>query len=118
MIYSVYWGQTAPFNISKWNPDQVPGYTVGQKVDPRATLAEFIKTSEDDSFVFVLVKKQGQHRQFQEWVEEHKLKDYLQVETASGITNPVHPNEKYNLVFAIMQSANHFQRKEIANEAA
>ncbi len=110
MIYSVSWISLAEARqVSPWGGS--PKYKIGDWFYPKKELAEFIKSSKDDTFLFGLGKIQNSWDTFQEWVDKYELKDYIVVES-KGVYNPVHPERPNNLKLVVMQSLDHFQRKD------
>jgi hypothetical protein len=114
MIYHIFWAVSNDITVNQWNATAYPDKALGTVLSPKAALVEFIKSSKDDTFIFVLVKGTGQWSIFKDWVTKNGLQDHVVVCT-DGITNPVHADAKHNLVLAVMQSADHFQRKEEKN---
>lgn len=113
MIYHVVWLYMKPERVTAWNQSVYPDRKIGDMVCYRAIkLAEFIKSSEDDTFLFILAHGYGQQKEeFEEWLDRYKLRDLLVVKT-KGITNPIHSTVKHGLMLAVLQSSNHFQREQ------
>ena len=112
MIYSVHWLTCSEFTVSKWSSEAIKALAeVGSTFSFKGDLATFIKESKNDTFIFILVKTQGQLESWEKWLEDSNLGDLVVLRT-KGITNPIHPQYKHNLVLAILQSKEHFQRNE------
>lgn len=77
---------------------------------------DFLKRIQDpeksDTFIFILVKREGHPETFEEWVKEKDLEDCVSYR-GPLVTNPVHTNNGRQLQLVIMQSKNHFQKELI-----
>ena len=117
MIYQTQWGSlNTKVTVNLWNKYLFPNKEVGEEAyyGARADYVDFIKSSKNDTFLFILLKRGDSYFGFLEWVKENDLEDYIVVHT-KGITNPVHPDRKHELYLVVMQSLEHFariQRKE------
>jgi hypothetical protein len=78
-------------------------------LDARGYIGHRIKKSSNDSFVFILTKTQEPH--FLKFLEDYELKDLI-VKESPWITNHNYPENPKNLKIFILQSEDHFQRKE------
>jgi hypothetical protein len=115
MIYHMQWSYlTYPFVVSQWNVTAypTPGLKIGDTIPSRVDeFAEFVKTSENDTFIFILGKQVGAIAQVDAWMEKHDLAK-LVVKRTGLIGNPVHPVKGPNLQIIILQSEKHHQREE------
>lgn len=117
MIYHItLYSVMAATTINKWmftseeqkDPEiaELIGKTISGE-EKMAQLAEFIKSSKDDTFIFIPINLiYNQWKTFPEWIKRHSLEDYVKVHTR-GICNPVHPGNGHNLQVVIMQSKEH-----------
>ena len=80
----------------------------GKDINTARMLANFIRNSKDDSFVFILGKNGGQVDKFNKWIHEHKLEDYIICRPEYGITNQHHLDAPRNLFLVVMASKEHF----------
>lgn len=116
MIYDVYWAGLYighQITVNQWNKVYYPNKETGDIIDNGGPAAEFIKSSENDTFVFVLSNRgAGQWKPFDEWVKKYDLAKYIKVD-APNISNPSHPEAPRTIRLVIMQSENHFQHKEL-----
>lgn len=111
MIYHVFFGGVD--GQSRQIPDWcVPALKplVGKRIDGLSFLANIIKQSEEDSFIFILVNKSGQEERFNKWVEEYELDNYIIFTPPTLVTNGVHPENGPNLRLVVMASSNHPMR--------
>lgn len=116
MIYAIGWSSVCSVvYINEWNKEHYPESKVGEKlIRDGKDLAEFIKASKDDTFLFSLsnyAKEQAkycfdQKPQFDEWVKKYEMEPYIKFMSA-GISNPVHQERKYSIYVVVMQSAEH-----------
>lgn len=66
----------------------------------------------NDSWIFILAREQL--AQFEKWIEQHSLQDYVMFKMERPITNRNHHiSENRQLTLAVLQSPNHFQRKDV-----
>jgi FMN phosphatase YigB (HAD superfamily) len=75
--------------------------------DIHKVLAEYIKESEEDSFVFILTNQQLPS--FNKWLEKYELKDLIVADPAA-VTNSVHISNGPNLNLRVLVSAKHLWR--------
>lgn len=109
MIYHVYWmGIEGGPRSRVWNGVE--------KWDPAVELAELIKLTEDDSFVFVTLVRGGYHDRFMAWVESNGLKDLITFQS-EPITNPVHSGNGPNLVVTVITCKEHFWREMMPDDS-
>jgi hypothetical protein len=116
MIYSASWASIFLIQtVTQWNKPNFPGKEIGDTVNETSkTLAEAIKASKDDTFLFLLSNYAGgqaqynldQKPQFDRWIKEHELEKYVKFVSA-GISNPAHQERKYSLYLAVLQSEEH-----------
>jgi hypothetical protein len=121
MIYNIQWGVFySDLIVSQWNRKHYPKNKMGDFIkgsEKGKMFADFIKEGKNDTFLFILVdyshlKVASQKDQFDSWINENDLRDYIVLES-SGISNPVHPERKYNLYFVVMQTKEHDTPVEI-----
>jgi hypothetical protein len=112
VIYAVHWLTCSDFIVSQWSSEYIKNRAkIGARFTFKSELATFIKESKNDTFIFILVKTQDQLEPWEKWLEDYGLEDLVVLRT-KGITNPIHSQYKHNLVLAVLQSKEHFQRKE------
>lgn len=101
---------------------------VGKTIQFDDTVAERVHSSKNDSFIFILTKtvydkldsqtaevlarNTTMLEQYDKWLDEKGLRELEVLRTEKGITNPGHPEKPRNLVLTVLQSKDHFQRKE------
>ena len=108
MIYHIYWSSIRD-SIKKISP-----YSTmygGMDWNSAATLAETIKRSEDDSFVFIVTEKNKEANRLRSWIKAYALEDYVVYESPIAITNPIHKDNGPNLRVFVMVSKQHFWRE-------
>lgn len=110
MIRTVVWMRAFEKTLSTWD---VYSQYAGEHLDLRKLLADFIKRSEDDSFVFILTRDQLVG--FDLWVKTHDMEEYI-MERSELIANPVHPYNGRNLQIVVMVSKEHFYRELFEQE--
>lgn len=81
----------------------------GCRLDYESYLSHKIHDSVDDTFIFITTES-GQKDKFERFVKDYELKDLIVEEQL--ITNHNYPDQPKNLRLTIMQSKDHFQRKE------
>lgn len=81
----------------------------GCRLDYESYLGHKIHDSVDDTFIFITTES-GQRLKFEQFVKDYELKDLIVEEQL--ITNHNYPEQAKNLRLTIMQSKDHFQRKE------
>lgn len=82
---------------------------IGYSYNPQELLAEAIKESEDDSFIFILQNKQL--KSFKEWLVKFELEDYVVYNMPQPITNDVHKDNGRNLTMYVLASSKHVWRE-------
>jgi hypothetical protein len=124
VIYSIYWMSVyTEQRVTEWNKAQFPNRKVGDLVSSSEyskELADGIKESENDTFLFLLSNYAGeqakhgkdQKPQFDSWIKEHGLEEYVAFMSA-GISNPAHQERKYSVYLVVMQSKNHHMPVEM-----
>lgn len=132
MIYSMHWIMhqdefTIPISYGndyyKQNYLDHPHYKhmiplAGKVVNLKAALALFIRESSDDSFVFIVTKKDGRYREFRNWIKAEKLEEYEVIYPIVKFTNPNYTDTRAygkdtvgNLRLAVLVSKNHSMRE-------
>lgn len=86
-------------------PDRFKGSTY----NTQKMLADEIKESKDDSFVFI-IPRSSLETSFHAWLEKYDLEKFI-VYKSEGITNPIHSWQKHNLVLYVLASKEHFWRE-------
>ena len=104
MIYSVYSHSIRDIFI-------IGSFKNTRDINTAELLAEVIKESEDDSFVFITTKNNNLDETLNDWIDKYNLRDYIVYESTDFITNPVHPHNKKNLKVYVMVSKEHFWRE-------
>lgn len=133
MIYSMYWAGNYPEYVVplSYGTDSFrerygnhPDYReliplAGKTLYLRKELANFIRESVDDSFVFILTKKGYHYDAFKLWLSSENLEDYVVCHPDKGVTNPNYYDAKAygvvtvgNLRLVVMASKNHSMREE------
>jgi len=72
----------------------------------QALLAQYIKKSENNSFVFITTK--NQKKGFDKFLENYKLNNLIVFQTPDYITNPVHLYNGRSLKITVLQTEKHF----------
>jgi len=122
MIYSVHWMGLAnkiwslPSYFMNSSYDGYPEYNWVRKargwadksINLREFLAEYIKESKEDSFVFILVN--SQINEFNLWLTEKGLEEYVAYRMERPVTNGNHPQNGRNLTLVVMASKEHVWR--------
>jgi len=115
MIYAVTFNQLYPKLIHGWCINKVaPKWPyipemVNKHYDPSEDVAEAIKTLEDNTFVFIIQKKQVD--KFNEWLDKHGLREYIVYQMPTWVTNQVHEYNGRNLKLVVLANKTHFWRE-------
>lgn len=80
----------------------------------KAICAEFIRESEEDSFVFILTNAQMEN--FNEWLEKEKLEELEVYRMPQPVTNGNHPQNGRNLTLVVLCSKKHVWRDMFETE--
>ena len=122
MIYEVWFTGILPsYTPSQFDKQLVLDTHNNQvSINRRKLLAEFIRRSKQDTFIFIVTQKDGQEELFLDWIKKEQLDSYIMEETES-ILNPIHPHSGRNLKIYIMMSSEHvfrdmFIEEELGNE--
>ena len=115
MIYHCSWvGLSTGSLYSRYILDKVYDMTpdievirslVDVLVDQKKIYAQIIKESTEDSFVFILTN--SQLKEFEEWIKQNELEDYVMYKMPRPVTNDVHPENGRNLTLYVLCSPNH-----------
>lgn len=65
---------------------------VGKRLELTVLVANLIKNSKDDFFMFILTNKGNQYLQFCTWLTEQGLNEYVIMNPEQGFTNPNYTN--------------------------
>lgn len=113
MIYAVHWANTNNRQLNSmyasWFPTlQLADYN-RKTVNRQESLATQIKESKDDSFTFIITG--AQEPDFEKWIKDFNLEEYIMYKQPYQVTNPVHSYKGRNLRLYVLQSKNHFQQE-------
>lgn len=86
----------------------------GKQFDTRRMMAEVIKESKEDSFVFILTNTQLES--FKAWIEQYKLEEFEVFRMARPVTNGNHPKNGRNLTMVVFASKEHVWRDMFEDE--
>ena len=92
--------------VYKYIMDALP--FINKKFNTFKILADIIKESEEDSFLFIITNVQVEA--FDKWVKEHKLQEFITYRMERAVTNGNHPQNGRNLLFVAMCSKTHVWR--------
>jgi len=81
---------------------------INKKVNTFKMLADTIKESEEDSFLFIITNTQIPS--FDKWVQKYKLEEFITYRMERAITNGNHTHNGRNLLFVAMCSKTHVWR--------
>lgn len=115
MIYHIHFAGVYSRTITSWWPASLRD-KIGQTVDGQNLLAETIKESSNDCFVFILTINNRQTNSFDKWIEQYDLKDYIVFEPPLAIENGVHPENGRNLRLVVLASKDHAWRDMYLDE--
>ena len=87
---------------------------IGISFDYKKMMAEVIKESTEDSFVFIITNKQMED--FTKWIKENKLEEYEVYRMARPITNGNHTTNGRNLLLVVFASKQHVWRDMFETE--
>ena len=90
----------------KYMRDLVP--FINKKVNTFEMLADIIKESEEDSFLFIITNIQIPA--FDKWVQKYKLEEFITYRMERAVTNGNHPYNNRNLTLIAMCSKTHVWR--------
>ena len=111
MIYSIYFGALCTTTlVPTWYANSpVPALkkATGRRINTEEITANKIKSSQDDSFLFVITKPQLEA--FDQWIKTYGLKKY-EVFRSPPITNPVHLDNGRYLTLVVLASKEHAWR--------
>lgn len=110
MIYDLYFQ-----NISA-EPVRYSGWTGRHKFDghmfnKQDLIAQHIRKSEDNAYIFILTDKNGQYTKFGEFIKKYGLEENIIFEPPLALTNRVHLYNERNLRLVVMLSSTHFWRE-------
>lgn len=115
MIHHMYFEHIRPVAVMyRYLPE-----TMGDEYHAKAKQEYYLKTEEyighkiknsvDDTYIFVTTEGYQKPR-FEQFLEDYELKDLIVKE--AYVTNHNYPDRPKNLRLTIIQSKDHFQRKE------
>ncbi len=87
---------------------------IGKTFDYKKMVAEVIKESTEDSFVFIITNNQMED--FTKWIKENKLEEYGVYRMTQAITNGNHPHNGRNLLLVVFASKQHVWRDMFIDE--
>lgn len=112
MIYSMYFAGIYNTTIGRYWADERtrPLYnrTAGKTIPVKQRVADRIKNSTNDTFVFVITNTQEEA--FRKYLNEYKLNDLIVYEMPYYVTNANHPTQGRRLKVVVLASPVHFWR--------
>lgn len=106
MIYHIYWSNIRYKTRVLYDWTKNPPVRDTHLCLP--VLTSLIRTSKDNSFVFILTNEQL--ASFDNWIKEKKLDDNEVYRMPRPVTNPNHPSYGRNLTLIVLISTKHFWR--------
>ena len=111
MIYSIYFGGLSnATQVPYWygnSPVPALKKATGRRINTEEITANKIKSSQDDSFLFVITNPQLEA--FERWIKAYGLEEY-EVFRSPPITNPVHLYNGRYLTLVVLASKEHAWR--------
>lgn len=101
MIYDVHWDGLVPRDMSPY-PKTPEDQWKWHGKDPRAALAEIIKTSPQDTFVMITVP--SQEANFKNWMTDHKMEEHMFFEMKQPVQNGNYPDHGRKLLLRVFKA--------------
>ena len=111
MIYDIYFNTLSegPERYQNWYST---GPYSGKSYMKRKLLAQFIKQSEDNTFIFILPEKSGMYTTFMnDFIKKYGLEENIVFEPSQALTNKIHLYNERNLRLVVLASSSHFWRE-------